>query len=330
MGRETVISVSDFEEHRHHLFGVAYRMLGRVAEAEDVVQEAWLRWQGADHAGIRSPRAWLTTVVSRLAIDRLRSAQHRREEYVGPWLPEPLVAGIDDDPAAQADLAESLSLAFLTLPERLDPLQRAAFLLREVFDYGYDEIAPVIDRSEVACRQIVHRAKERLGPDRPPRFVPDPDDERRLIESFLAASGAGDVDGLRDLLAADVVAWSDGGATRHAARRPVIGAERVARFVVGIARNIPPDDVAVHLRRINGDPGVIVRVGGEVLVVLALEIGPDGITALRTVLAPEKLTHLARGWSPGRAASQHPPSDAGSADRAGHLADRGRAGEIGG
>lgn len=284
---------ADFEEHRHHLFGVAYRMVGRVTEAEDVVQEAWLRWNAADRTTIERPRAWLTTVVSRLAIDRLRSAQVRREAYVGPWLPEPLVA-VDDDPADHAELAESLSLAFLTMLERLDPVERAVFLLRDVFGHDYDEIAAIVDRSATNCRQIVHRAKERLGPDRPARFAASPADERRLLDSFLAAAVAGDVDALHGVLAADVVAWSDGGAAQHAARRPIVGRDRVALFVRGIAARRARMDSALRVEhaRVNAAPGFVAYADDEPFMTMAFDIGPDGIRAIHSVLNPEKLEHI--------------------------------------
>ncbi|MEM9652611.1 MAG: RNA polymerase sigma-70 factor [Actinomycetota bacterium] len=290
----------EFEEHRHHLFGVAYRMLGSVAEAEDAVQETWLRWAAADRAGITSPRGWLTTVISRLSVDRLRSAQHRREAYVGPWLPEPIVrsevgpAGPAPDPAEHAELADSLSIAFLTMLERLDPVERAAFLLREVFGHGYDEVAPMVDRSEVACRQIVHRAKERLGPDRPVRFDPGPQEERRLVDSFLTAAMTGDVDGLREVLAEDVIAWNDGGPERRAARKPVIGVDRVTTFVINIAGRSERlgDAVSFHHARVNEAPGVVVEADGFVSLVLAFDIGPDGIRTFHTMLNPAKLAHV--------------------------------------
>ncbi|MEQ8841206.1 MAG: RNA polymerase sigma-70 factor [Acidimicrobiales bacterium] len=282
-----------FEEHRHHLFGVAYRMLGGVAEAEDAVQEAWLRWDGTDRAAIDRPRAWLTTVVSRIAIDRLRSAQVRREAYVGPWLPEPIVTSIDE-PADHAVLAESLSIAFLVMLERLDPVERAAFLLREVFGHDYDEVAATIDRSPTNCRQIVHRAKARLGPDRPVRFDPGPDEERRLLDSFLAAAITGDLDGLHDVLAEDVVAWSDGGANQHAARRPVLGRQRVALFAKGIAgrRDAMNSDVRVDHVRVNGGPGFVAYADGEIFMTMAFDLGPDGIRAIHSVLNPDKLEHI--------------------------------------
>lgn len=282
-----------FEDHRHHLFGVAYRMLGSVAEAEDVLQEAWLRWSSAARADIQSPRGWLTTTVSRLAIDRLRSAQHRRETYVGPWLPEPLVA-VDNDPADHAELADTLSLAFLTMLERLDPVERAAFLLREVFGHDYAEVASIVDRSEAACRQIVHRAKERLGPDRPVRFDPGPEEERRLVDSFLTAAFNGDLDALHEVLTEDVIAWSDGGADQRAARRPVMGPNRVALLVTGIARrqNATGGELDIRHARVNGDPGLLVWVDGELFLTLAIELAPDGIRAIRSVLNPRKLDHL--------------------------------------
>ena len=282
-----------FEEHRHHLFGVAYRMLGRVTEAEDVVQETWLRWDRADRSAIDRPRAWLTTVASRIAIDRLRSAQARRETYVGPWLPEPIVTA-DDEPADHAVLADSLSVAFLTMLERLDPVERAAFLLREVFGHDYDEVAATIDRSAANCRQIVHRAKARLGPDRPVRFDPGPDEERRLLDSFLAAAFTGDLDGLHNVLAEDVVAWSDGGANQHAARRPILGRQRVAIFAKGIAgrREQMHSELRVDHARVNGAPGFVAYADGEIFMTMAFDIGPDGIRAIHSVLNPDKLEHI--------------------------------------
>lgn len=297
-GRRPVPAVSEadtatFEAHRRHLFAVAYRMLSSVGDAEDAVQEAWLRWASADRDTIRSPRGWLTTVVTRIAVDRHRSAQKRREAYVGPWLPEPLLVA-DDDPAEHAALAESLSFAFLTLLERLDPVERAAFLLREVFGESYAEVAAVIDRSEAACRQIVHRAKERIDPDRPVRFDPGPEEERRLVDSFLAAAWTGDLDALLAVLCDDVVLWSDGGADRHAARRPVLGARRAATFVANIVRKglAESEAIVVDHVRVNGDPGVTAVIEGELFLVMVFELDPAGIRTLRIVLNPEKLDHL--------------------------------------
>ncbi|MFT5200695.1 MAG: RNA polymerase sigma-70 factor (TIGR02957 family) [Candidatus Aldehydirespiratoraceae bacterium] len=292
-----------FEANRPRMFAVAYRMLSSVTEAEDAVQEAWLRWSAADRSSITNPTAWLTTVVSRIAIDRLRSAQKRRETYVGPWLPEPIVDDSADDPAIHAELADSLSLAFLSLLERLNPVERAAFLLREVFSEEYAEIAKVIDRSEVACRQIVHRAKDRIGPDRPIRYETSAANERQLIDTFLAAALMGDLDALHEVLAEDVVVWSDGGADRHAARRPVVGRHRVALFATGIARRgeMVSDDVVIHPVRVNGGAGVASFVDGALYFVIAFDLGPNGIEGIRVMLNPAKLTHLqqqAADWLP--------------------------------
>ena len=282
-----------FENNRHHLFGVAYRMLGRVTEAEDTVQDTWLRWAAADRDRINNPTAWLTTVVSRLALDSLRSAQHRREAYVGPWLPGPLVA-FDDDPADHAELADTLSLAFLSMLERLGPVERAAFLLREVFRHDYDEVASILDRSEAACRQIVHRAKERLGPDRPVRFDPGPEEERRLVDSFLRAALAGDLDGLHAVLAEDVIAVSDGGAEQRAARHPILGRKRVALLIRGIAKRQQESASTfdLHHVRVNGGPGVVTVLDGELSLAMAFELSPSGIQTVRTMLNPRKLDHL--------------------------------------
>ena len=290
-------AVAEFESHRHHLFGIAYRMLGQVSEAEDAVQDAWLRWDAADRSTIERPVAWLTTVVSRISLDRLKSAQHQRETYVGPWLPEPLLAAVDDptgDPEQHAELADSLSLAFLHLLERLDPIERAAFLLREVFGHDYADVAATVDRSETNCRQIVHRAKERLDPDRPVRFDPGPDEERRLVDSFLGATLSGDLDGLRAMLADDVVVWSDGGAKQYAARRPVLGRERAAIFITGIAgkRERLHDTIRVEYTRINGDPGILVYGDDHLFMAMAFELRPDGIGGIYSILNADKLDHL--------------------------------------
>lgn len=280
-----------FETNRSRLFAVAYRMLGSVAEAEDVVQDAWLRFDAHDGVTIENPAAWLTTVTTRLAIDKLRSARMTREQYVGPWLPEPIVT---DDPADHAVLAESISLAFLTMLERLDPVERAAFLLREVFALPYAEIGATLDRSEAGCRQIVHRAKERLDPDRPARYQPSPEEEQRLLDGFQLALFTGDVDLLSSLLAEDVIAWSDGGASRRAARRPILGRERVVPYLLNLAKRYLDPTVALGLEMVplNGDPGVIISVDGEVELAMTIELGPSGVVALRSVLNPRKLDHL--------------------------------------
>jgi RNA polymerase sigma-70 factor (ECF subfamily) len=278
-----------FVEHRAQLFGVAYRMLGRVSEAEDVVQEAYLRWAGAATDELRRPAAWLTTVTTRLCLDRLRSAQARREAYVGPWLPEPLLT--DDDPAAAAELADSLTTAFLMLLERLNPLERAVFLLHDVFGYGFEEVGEIVERPASSCRQVASRAREKVAPERRRRYEADPQEEQRLVAAFLQACAAGDVDDLVSLLADDVVLWSDGGPTRHAARRPVLGPARVARFCANVAQRIPPG-AALRLVRIGGDPAILVTTPDGPYVTLAFELGPEGIRRLHSVSNPDKLTHL--------------------------------------
>ena len=290
-GSGDTAAVNGFPAHQDHLFGVAYRMLGSVAEAEDVVQEAFLRWSAIDAAEVRSPRAYLTTVTTRLAIDRLRSAQHRRESYVGPWLPEPLMAQADE-PAEAAELADSLTTAFLVLLERLDPVERAVFLLHDVFEYPFDEVAEVVERPTASCRQIASRARSRLADERRTRFAPTPAEEQRLILAFSMAATAGDLLGLLDVLAEDAVLWSDGGAAHHAARRPVVGASRVARFVANVTARVPAG-AAVRMARLNGDPGLVVTTPAGPHLALSLELGDDGIRAIHVVVNPDKLRHLA-------------------------------------
>ncbi len=282
-----------FAEHRDHVFGVAYRMLGSVVEAEDVVQEAYLRWSAAERDEVRSPGAYLTTVTTRLSLDRLRSAQARRETYVGPWLPEPLLTehGAWEDPTAAAELSDSLSTAFLVLLERLNPLQRAVFLLHDVFRYGYDEIATIVDRPASSCRQEASRARARISPDLPPRAPAGSVEEQRLVLAFAQAATVGDLDGLIEVLAEDVTLWSDGGAEHHAARRPVVGQDRVARFVANLARRTPPD-ATFELVRIGGDPALLVGGDDGPQLTLCFAVTPLGIAQLHAVVNPDKLRHL--------------------------------------
>jgi len=283
-------ALDEFEEHRRHLFGVAYRMLGSVSEAEDVVQDTWLRWRAASAEEVHTPRAFLTTVTTRLAIDRLRSAQRRREEYVGPWLPEPLVT--DDDPADTAELADSLSMAFLLVLERLNPVERAVLLLHDVFGYDYDEVADIVERTPANCRQIARRARGHVTSERPVGPRPSQEDEQRLAFAFAAAASSGDLTALEGLLAEDVVLWSDGGATRRAARRPVVGRDRVARFVANLAHRLP-DEMTFEYVHLNGEPAVIVRTPRGLLLTMGVELGDGVITAIHTVINPDKLRHLA-------------------------------------
>ena len=277
-----------YERHRPLLFSIAYRMLGSVMDAEDVVQEAFVRWRRAPEAEVRSPKAYLSAVVTRLCIDRLRSARERREEYVGPWLPEPLPDERAPDVAETVVLEESLSMAFLVLLESLTPVERAVFLLREVFDFDYAEVSRIVGKEEVNCRQISHRARASVAARRP-RFERSPEAEERLTNEFLRACSAGDMEGLVTLLSRDVTLWSDGGGKTRAALNPIHGAANVARFFSGILSKVPPDFV-VRRARINGRPGLVGYFGdGKPQSVATFELEEGRIVAIRLVVNPEKL-----------------------------------------
>ncbi|MEM8903109.1 MAG: RNA polymerase sigma factor SigJ [Actinomycetota bacterium] len=291
MTRSTSRRADDpFAAERDRLFGLAYRMTGSVADAEDVVQEAWIRWDAADRSTIHTPAAWLTTVTSRLALDRLRSAQVRRERYVGPWLPEPLLT--DDQPADVVEHAETLTLGFLCVLDRLDPRERAAFLLHDVFGHPFAEVAETLELSEANARQIASRARRRVRDD-DRRGRSDRTDVDGLVEAFLAAAVAGEEDRLVELLAADVVVVSDGGPEQRAARRPIEGVERVVRFLVNISKRRPVGTEAV-LTAVNGGPGLVVHRPGESPVVMAFEVDDGRIRTIRSMLNPDKVGHLAR------------------------------------
>src|SRR5207244_19870 len=252
-----------FDSARPLLFSIAYRMLGSVMDAEDLVQDAYLRWQEAPEAEVRSPHAYLATIVTRLAINHLRSARAKREAYVGPWLPEPLVTDQAADPSTAVELAESLSMAFLVLLERLSPIERAVFLLHEVFDFEYAEIARIVDKTEANCRQLLARARKRMGESRA-RFQADPAQAKRLTQRFTEASVAGDLDGLLAVLAEDITLWADGGGkAKGAALKPVYGAASVARFVLGIMSRVVPVETIVRPAQINGQSGFIAYVSGR-------------------------------------------------------------------
>lgn len=285
-------AAATFESTRPLLFAVAYRMLGSVMDAEDILQEAYLRWQEAPDHDVRSPQAYLTTIVTRLAINQLRSARHRRETYVGPWLPEPLVTDHAPDPSGHLELAESLSMGFLVLLERLSPVERAVFLLHEVFELDYAQIAGIVGKSEVNCRQLLARAKQRLG-EPVARFSADPAQADRLMERFTTAAESGDMEGLLDVLAEDITVWADGGGkVRGAALRPVRGATAAARFILGVLRRFVPADRTMERRWINGAPGLLIRVGGRPLAALAVEIRDGHIRGIYTVGNPDKLKAL--------------------------------------
>ena len=287
-----------FEEHRGLLVSVAYRVLGSVADAEDAVQEAWLRWSGVDHSEVEDPRAFLVRVTTRLAIDRLRRAKARRESYVGPWLPEPVLTG--QDLSEDAAMAESISMAMLVVLETLSPLERAVFVLREAFGMPYAEIADVLGRKEAAVRQLARRAREHVR-ERRARFDADRGEQRRVTERFLEAATGGDLEGLMAVLSPGVELVADGGGKALAPRRPVHGAEKVARFLVAIVGEEPTDrflesvglgslgEVRVRMAPVNGETGVVITVGGEPISALVLDVYDGMVRTIRLVANPEKL-----------------------------------------
>jgi RNA polymerase sigma-70 factor (ECF subfamily) len=282
-----------FEEHRPGLARLAYRMLGSLADADDVLQEAYLRWTRADRSAVESPRAYLSSIVTHLCIDRRQLIEARKETYIGPWLPEPIVESDETGPSGRLEAAESVSLAFLVVLESLAPVERAAYLLRRVFDYGYDEMARILGRSEPACRQLVSRAEGRVL-ERRPRFEADPGEAERLTAAFLRACSTGDVDGLVRLLAPDAVVLSDGGGKAAAALAPIRGAHRVARFFVGLLKKAPPG-LEFRRVRVNGQPGVLTILGGMVVNVLTLDVNDGRIAACFVVRNPDKLARVEVG-----------------------------------
>ncbi|MGW2516342.1 RNA polymerase sigma-70 factor [Streptomyces sp. NPDC001617] len=282
-----------FEEHRPVLLGVAYRMLGRVADAEDVVQEAWLRWSGADRSEVREPRGYLVRVTTRLAIDRLRQVKARNEAYVGPWLPEPYATDFGDavpDTAERAVLADSVSLAVLVVLESLSPLERAVFVLREAFGYPYADIAAMLDRGEPAVRQLAGRARKHVE-ERRPRYEVDPGRRRELTERFLAAAGEGDLEGLLALLAPDVRLVGDSGGKSRAPLRILESADKVGRFLVGAAQKGVPDP-SFRFMELNGGPALVVLSAGKPDSVFQLDVYEGRIQAVYIIRNPDKLLSL--------------------------------------
>jgi RNA polymerase sigma-70 factor (ECF subfamily) len=285
-----VTRAEEFEQLRALLFSIAYRILGSVGEAEDAVQETWLRY-GASPTRPTSTRAFLSTVVTRISIDVLRSARFRREKYVGQWLPEPLLADPYEDPERSAELADSVSMAALLLLERLSPLERAVFVLREVFGFGFPEVASAVGRSDAACRQLAVRARRHMEAGRP-RFEADRREREILAERFFDAFGEGDVDGLRELLAADVQMVGDGGG-KAPQWKHIIGAEKVARALAAIVPPFVRIGGAVEPREVNGQPGAIFRDrDGKVVNTLALDVLDGRIQTIRAVTNPDKLGHV--------------------------------------
>jgi RNA polymerase sigma-70 factor (ECF subfamily) len=281
------LPTTTFERHRPRLFGIAYRMLGSVHDAEDVVQDAFVRWQQADAAALRAPEGWLVSVTTRLAIDRLRRAATEREAYVGQWLPEPLATAEGAPAGRSAELASDLSVAFLLLLERLAPEERAAFLLREVFDRGYDEIADIVGRTSGNARQMVHRARERVRAEGR-RFPVQPDAKERLLRRFVEALHADDEGTLLTLLAPQVTFTSDSGGKVSAARKTVVGAQRVARFLLGVQRRWGVWNTT-RIESINGEPSLVSEWRGGLFATTSFETDGARVLAMFRVLNPDKL-----------------------------------------
>lgn len=290
---------SSYTSIQPYLFSVAYRMTGSASDAEDLVQDAWIRYLDAGSPAVDSLRAYLTTIVSRLALDYLKSARVQREHYIGAWLPEPVLTDTALlDPAESLELRESVSLAFLTLLEQLNPQQRVVYVLREGFGLSFEEIASHLQKTAVACRQIFHRARQRLASHQRSTIAPDKE-HQRLLEKFLTALATGKAADLITLLAEDVVWLGDGGAERLTARRPIIGADRVARGLTGFARKAPTNPpLAFAISDLNGAPALIVRDQEGIERVIALDIRDGQITTVRVMRSPAKLRHLARALQP--------------------------------
>lgn len=293
----------EFEAYRALLFSIAYRMTGSAADAEDLVQDAYVRYASADREVVRDVKAFLVTILTRLALDKLKSAQHQREQYIGPWLPEPVLTGIDGDPYARATRDEQIELALLRTLERLAPQERAVFLLHEVLDHDHNEIGELLEITPASSRQILHRARERVAAEKP-RFAPPPEEQRRLIESFMAAVTAGNIDALRDVLAQDVVSIADGGGKTFAAKHPVAGFDAVARLWTGLVTKYA-GGLTIALEEVNGAPALVGRRDGQLETILTFTFDGDRIAELVSIVNPEKLEFARR--QP-RSPAPHPPA----------------------
>jgi RNA polymerase sigma-70 factor (ECF subfamily) len=285
--------MDQFETYRPLMFSIAYRMLGSAMEAEDIVQEAYLRYQTVSPDSIESHKAFLTTMVTRLCINVLQSSRAKRETYLGPWLPEPILTGESNfpSPASVVSIHESISMAFLVLLESLTPVERAVFLLREVFDYEYAEIAEIVGKEEAACRQLFSRAKKHIAEHRP-RFKPSPDEHRQMLERFVQATGEGNLEGLVQMLADDVTLWTDGGGkARGAATRPLYGREAVAQFIMASVR-FAGTDFRFEIEIVNGEPTLVIRVDDRTLSVISIGMEQGKIHQLWVVGNPDKLKHV--------------------------------------
>ncbi len=282
----------DFEAYRALLFTIAYRMTGSAADAEDLVQDAYVRYASTDRDVVRDVKAFLVTILTRLALDRLKSAQKQREEYIGPWLPEPVFTGIDGDPYARATRDEKIEMALLRALERLSPQERAVLLLYEVLDHDHNEIADLLGISAAASRQLLHRAKERVAAEKR-RFTPPPEQQRRLIETFVAAATHGDVASLRNMLAEDVVALADGGGKTFAAKRPIFGADMVAKLFVGIVEKFG-QGVRTSVEEVNGELALVGRRDGTIVSIALFTLDGDRIAEIANIVNPDKLAFAER------------------------------------
>ena len=290
-GADAAARLATFSQYRGLLFSVAYRMLGSVADAEDMLQETFIRWQQAAHEEIRSPRAFLVTIITRLCINQLQSARARREEYVGEWLPEPLVTDPGSDPLGVVKADESISMAFLLLLERLTPMERAVFLLREVFEYEYEEIADALGENEANCRQILRRARQHVGDVRR-RFDASTRAHADLLRRFIQATRRGEIQGLVDLLANDAVLHTDGGGKALALATEVRGAEQVARTILDRMGAVVPRNLVVRMTNINGEPGFVSYLDGKPFSAFTVDASGGRVQTIYIVTNPEKLAHL--------------------------------------
>ena len=288
--------VAEFERHRRLLFSIAYRMLGSVADAEDILQDAFIRWQRASKTEVKSPKAFLITVVSRLCISHLQSARARREEHVGEWLPEPLATGVENQPSRIVQVDESVSMALLLLLERLTPVERAVYLLQDIFDYTHAEIAKTLDLTEANCRQLLHRAREHVRLARP-RFKASEKEHREVLERFQEAAASGNMDNLLALLSLDVVLHSDGGGKAPAFPLPIYGPDKVANAVVKGLRILLSMKPVQRILQVNGEPGIVSYVKGRPQSVFTLQVNDGRIDAIFIVTNPKKLSHLPPGVS---------------------------------
>lgn len=281
-----------FEQQRPHLFRLAYGMLGRIAPAEDAVQEAFLRWQKQDVDQIKSPRAFLSTIVSRICLDEIKSARNRKEQYIGPNLPEPILMSEGKTPEEKMELAESLSMALLVLLDRLTPVQRAVFILREIFDYNYATIAEIIGKSESNCRKIAQRARGQVRENKP-SFEKNTTARHKLVTTFMDAVQDGDLSEIERMLAEEAILYSDGGGKVTAARKPIYGSGKIAKFLVGIQKLASEDaEWRFEFKGVNGEPGMLIWFEGRVYNVWSFHLENDKIQSIYVVLNPDKLTHL--------------------------------------